>query len=399
MVRTCRRSSNGVGVAQMRESPLARLPGFGQSPWLDYIQRELIQSGELQRMIERWGVRGITSNPAIFEQAIGKTHGYDGDIARLAGLGKSAVGIYEALALADVRAAADLFLPVYDGSGGTDGFVSFEVEPHLSGDAQGTIDEARRLWTTLARPNVMIKVPGTPAGLTAIRSLLAEGIHVNVTLLFCVARYREVLDAHLDGLEAARVAGRPVERIASVASFFLSRIDTAVDRQLEPIAASGDARGAAAKELLGETAVASARCAYRDFETHLASARWRALAAHGAQPQRLLWASTGTKNPRYSDIKYVEPLIGPHTVNTLPLATLEAYHERGRPAQRLVGAGESGRQTLDELARLGVDLDRLTAELLEEGIRKFIEPYDRLLESIEAKRAAVLASGLPGSDK
>jgi transaldolase len=367
----------------MAESPLNRLPGFGQSPWLDFIQRDLIGSGELQRMIERRGLRGITSNPAIFEQAIGKTHGYDGDIARLARLGQSSVGIYEALALADVRAAADLFLAVYERSGGTDGFVSFEVAPRLSGDAQGTIDEARRLWTTLARSNVMIKVPGTPAGLVAIRSLLAEGININVTLLFCVARYREVLDAHLDGLEAARVAGRPIGRIASVASFFLSRIDTAVDQELEPIVASGGTRGAAAKELLGETAVASARCAYRDFETHLSSARWRAIAAHGAQPQRLLWASTGTKNPRYGDLKYVEPLIGPHTVNTLPLATLEAYHERGDPAQRLVGTGESGRQTLDALARLGVDLDRLTAELLEQGIQKFIEPYDRLLASIE----------------
>jgi transaldolase len=370
----------------MSESPLTRLPGFGQSPWLDFIQRDLIESGELKRMIERWGLRGITSNPAIFEQAIGKTHGYDGDIARLASLGKSAVGIYEALALADVRAAADLFLPVYDGSGGTDGFVSFEVDPHLSGDAQGTIDEARRLWTTLARTNVMIKVPGTLSGLTAIRTLLAEGINLNVTLLFCVARYREVLDACLDGLEGAKVLGRPIGRIASVASFFLSRIDTAVDEELEPIAESGGIRGAAAKELLGEAAVASARCAYRDFESHLSSARWRALAAHGAQPQRLLWASTGTKNPRYSDLKYVEPLIGPHTVNTLPLATLEAYHERGRPAERLVGTGESGRQTLDALARLGINLDRLTAELLEQGIQKFIEPYDRLLESIEVRR-------------
>ncbi len=370
----------------MSESPLTRLPGFGQSPWLDFIQRELIESGKLQRMIERWGLRGITSNPAIFEQAIAKTHDYDGDIARLARLGMSAVGIYETLALADVRAAADLFLPVYDGSGGTDGFVSFEVDPHLSGDAQGTIDEARRLWTTLARANVMIKVPGTRSGLTAIRTLLAEGISVNVTLLFCVARYREVLDAWLDGLEGARVIGRPIGRIASVASFFLSRIDTAADEELEPIAESGGIRGAAAKELLGEAAVASARCAYREFETHLSSARWRDLAAHGARPQRLLWASTGTKNPRYGDLKYVEPLIGPHTVSTLPLATLEAYHERGRPAERLVGTGESGRQTLDALARLGINLDRLAAGLLEQGIQKFIEPYDRLLEAIEVRR-------------
>jgi len=382
----------------MSEGPLTRLPGFGQSPWLDFIQRGLLESGDLGRMIKRWGLRGITSNPAIFEQAIAQTHDYDGDIARLAKLGKNAVEIYETLVLADVRAAATLFLQVFEESRGTDGFVSLEVSPRLAREAQGTIVEARRLWTALARPNVMIKVPGTPAGLTAIRSLLAEGINVNVTLLFCVARYREVLDAYADGLEGASVAGRPIERIASVASFFLSRIDTAVDDELESIAKSGGARGAAAKELLGETAIASARCAYRDFETHASSARWRALAARGAQPQRLLWASTGTKNPRYSDIKYVEPLIGPHTVNTLPLGTLEAYHERGRPAQRLVGTGESGRQTLDALARLGVNLDRLTAELLEQGIQKFIEPYDRLLESIEAQRVAVLAPGLPAGE-
>lgn len=382
----------------MSEGPLTRLTDFGQSPWLDFIQRGLLESGDLGRMIERWGLRGITSNPAIFEQAIAKTHDYDREIARLAKLGMNAVDIYENLALADVRAAADLFLPVFEESRGTDGFVSLEVSPRLAREAHGTIGEARRLWTALARPNVMIKVPGTSAGLTAIHSLLAEGINVNVTLLFCVERYREVLDAYSKGLEEARASGRPIGGIASVASFFLSRIDTAVDDELEPIANSGGARGAAAKELIGETAIASARCAYREFETHALSARWRDLAARGAQPQRLLWASTGTKNPRYSDIKYVEPLIGPHTVTTLPLDTIEAYDERGRPAQRLVGTGESGRKTLDALARLGVALDRITARLLEQGIRKFIEPYDRLLESIEAQRAAVLAPGLSAGE-
>jgi transaldolase len=381
----------------MSDSPLKRLPGFGQSPWLDFIQRGLLESGELAQMIERWGLRGVTSNPAIFEQAIAQTHDYDGDIARLAKLGKSAVEIYEALALADVRAAADLFLPVFEASHAADGFVSLEVSPHLARDAQRTIDDARRLWAALDRPNVMIKVPGTAAGLAAIRSLLAEGININVTLLFSVARYREVLDAYVDGLEAASAAGRRIEAIASVASFFLSRIDTAVDGELASLADSGDARGAAAKELLGEAAIASARCAYRDFETHASLERFRGLAARGARPQRLLWASTGTKNPRYSDIKYVEPLIGPQTVNTLPLATLEAYHERGRPAQRLTGTGEEGRRTLDALARLGIDLDRVTAGLLDQGIRKFTEPYDRLLQSIERQRAAALApSTRPG---
>lgn len=371
----------------MNDSPLKRLPDFGQSPWLDFIQRGLLERGELRRMIDSWGLRGITSNPAIFEQAITQTRDYEGDIERLARLGKNAVEIYEALALDDVRRAADMFLPVFEESHGADGFVSLEVSPHLAHDTQGAIADARRLWTALDRPNVMIKVPGTEAGVAAIRLLLAEGININVTLLFSVGRYREVLDGYVDGLEAASRAGRRIEQIASVASFFLSRIDTAVDHELESIASAGDARSAPAVQLLGRAAIASARCAYQVFEQHLSSGAFRGLAVRGARPQRLLWASTGTKNPRYENTKYVEPLIGPHTVNTLPLGTLQAYHERGRPQQRLAGTGEEGRHTLDALARLGIDLDSLTAQLLDQGIEKFIEPYDRLLASLEEQRA------------
>ncbi|RPI55267.1 MAG: transaldolase, partial [Acidobacteria bacterium] len=287
----------------MTDSPLRRLPGFGQSPWLDFIQRGLIESGELARLIERFGLRGITSNPVILEQAITKTGDYDAEIARLAVLGRTAVEIYEMLALADVRAAADLFLPLYRESNGADGFVSLEVSPLLARDTAGTIAEARRLWAALDRPNAMIKVPGTTEGLEAIRALLVDGVNVNVTLLFSVARYREVFQTYLDAVGLAAEVGRPVATIASVASFFLSRIDTLVDAEIERASSCGTDVAA----LRGTAAVASARIAYRDFEEIWTGDQARRLAALGARPQRLLWASTGTKDSSYSDTKYVEP--------------------------------------------------------------------------------------------
>jgi transaldolase len=367
-------------------NPLRELVSFGQSPWLDFIDRKLLESGELARLIEAGSARGITSNPAIFEQAIGQTQTYDDEIARLALAGHDAVRIYETLAMADVRAAADALRAVYEGSDGADGFVSFEVSPHLAHDTAGTIAAARRIWAALERPNAMIKVPGTEAGLAAVTALLAEGINVNVTLLFSVARYREVLGAHAAGLRAALDAGRPVQRIASVASFFLSRIDTAVDAELE----RGDA---AALALRGEAAVASGRCAYAAFEEFCATEAFRRLEARGGRRQRLLWASTGTKDPRYSDVKYVEPLIGPHTVNTMPLATLTAYLDHGAPRRHLPDEAALGPKTLAELAAVGVDIDRVTSDLLEAGVAKFIAPYDALLTAIEdrARRARARA--------
>jgi transaldolase len=367
----------------MQESPLKRLSALGQSPWLDHIQRGLIESGELTRMIEKWGLRGMTSNPAIFQRAIAETHEYIAAIVTLARSGKTTVEIYETLAVEDVRAAADAFLRVYDATDGADGFVSLEVSPHLARDAARTVAEARRLWTALGKPNVMIKVPATHEGLIAVRELLAEGINVNVTLLFSVSRYREVLEAYWAGLDAALEAGRRIDRVASVASFFLSRIDTLIDRELDRLAERADAQGRSAAALRGEIAIASARCAYRVLHEDLESDRFRRFAAAGARPQRLLWASTGTKDPIYSDVKYVEPLIGPHTVNTMPLETLKAYHDHGRPALRLAEVADSPDSALSALVALGIDLDEATDRLLNEGIEKFVAPYEALLRSLD----------------
>jgi transaldolase len=367
-------------------SPVRRLADFGQSPWLDFIQRGLVRSGELERMIREWGLAGMTSNPVIFEQAIAKTDDYAADIERLARAGKAAEEIYEALAIDDVRSAADRFRPVYDTALGADGFVSLEVSPHLARDALRTVAAAKRLWAALDRPNVMIKVPGTTEGLTALRQLLAEGVNVNVTLLFSVARYRAVADAYLAGIEAALASDRDVDRVASVASFFLSRIDTVVDRKLDRLVAANGSVGEEAQALRGEAAIASARLAYAAFEEIVATERFRRLAVRGARPQRLLWASTGTKDESYGDIKYVEPLIGPLTVNTMPLATLRAYADHGCPASRLPGTRLQAEQCEAALARLGIRLESIAAVLLEDGLDKFVRPYDALLETLEKTR-------------
>jgi transaldolase len=374
----------------LRRSPVKSLQRFGQSPWLDFISRNLVRSGELGALQQQWGLRGVTSNPAIFERAIDQGEDYDDAIHRLAHDGRSAQEIYEALVLEDVGTAADLFRLLYEETGGEDGFVSLEVSPRLAHDVEGTCFEARRLWAALARPNVMIKVPATDAGLGAIRRLLAEGVNVNVTLLFSLDRYRQVAEAHLAGLEAADATGRRLLAVASVASFFLSRIDTLVDAALEGVVAGGGAAGALAAGLRGEVAIASARRAYLIFEETTASDRFRRLAASGARPQRLLWASTGTKNPKYSDLKYVEPLIGPRTVNTMPLATLEAYHDHGHPADRLTENPERAAEVLEAVAEVGLDLDALTSRLLEEGLTKFVEPFDALLAEIERRREKAL---------
>ncbi len=369
----------------MTDSPVKRLLTFGQSPWLDFISRGFLARGELGRLMERMGLRGVTSNPVIFEEAMAHSDEYADGIRTLVAEGRSATEIYETLAVEDVRSAADALSSVYRRTDGGDGFVSLEVSPHLADDAEATVAEARRLWSALDRPNVMIKVPATLAGLGAIRALLAEGINVNVTLLFTVERYRQVHEAFLEGMEAAVEAGRPVERIASVASFFLSRIDTLVDRELDRLADSaGGRRREEAAALRGETAIACARCAYGELQSMMASERFARLAARGARPQRLLWASTGTKDPAYSDVKYIEPLIGPHTVSTMPLATLEAYHDHGDPALRLIGSRAAGERVLERLADIGIDLDAAGAQLLREGLDKFAQPFDRLLEKLAA---------------
>jgi transaldolase len=343
----------------------------------------MLASGELIHLIERDGLAGITSNPSIFEKAISGRQDYEADIVALGRRARNATEMYESIVLADIGHAADLFLPVYERSRGRDGFVSIEVSPHLAYDTDKTVKEAVRLWEQLHRPNIMIKVPGTVPGLPAVRQLIAKGINVNVTLLFGLGRYREVLQAWLSGLEDRVQAGLSLDPVASVASFFLSRIDVLVDQRLDALAESGDK---SAVSVRGTAAIAYARLAYRIYGEMHASERWQRLAAHGAHPQRLLWASTGTKDPAYSPVKYVEPLIGPETVNTLPPETLDAYRRQGDPASRLDQDLAQASEAVARLAQLGIDLEAVARQLEEEGVKKFVEPFDKLLASLELRR-------------
>ena len=337
----------------MHANPLKKLGTFGQSIWLDYIRRDLITSGQLRRLIDEDGLRGMTSNPAIFEKAIVDSQEYDEDIRAMAQEGKGENAIYEALSQRDVQSAADEFRPLYDKTDGRDGYVSLEVNPHLAHDANGTVEEAHRLWKTLARPNVFIKVPATTEGLVAIQALISEGINVNVTLLFGLPRYRQVADAYLAGLAARVARGKPVNHVASVASFFVSRIDALVDPLLEKVIAQGGDKAAMAKTLRGQVAIASAKMAYHIYKEIFGGDRFQELAAQGARAQRVLWASTSTKNPDYGDVKYVEALIGPDTVNTAPPETLDAYRDHGDPNARLEQDVEEGRLVLERLPESG----------------------------------------------
>ena len=371
----------------MKKNPLLAIQEFGQSIWLDFIQRKMIASGELKRLIEEDGLRGITSNPSIFEKAIGGSEDYDDQIRALVVEGKSTEEIYQTLTVKDVGDAADFFRPLYDKSDGGHGFVSLEVNPHLARDVEGTLSEARRLWSALNRPNVFIKVPATREGLTCITSLISEGINVNVTLLFGLPRYREVAEAYLAGLEKRMENGKPLSRVASVASFFLSRIDVLVDPLLEKKMKAGGQQAETAQRIHGELAISSAKVAYTIYKEMFGGERFRRLAAQGARSQRVLWASTSTKNPDYSDVKYVEPLIGPETVNTLPRETLDAYRDHGSPAARLEKGVKEAEETLRELSRLGIQLDDVTRQLVAEGIEKFNKPYDALMETLRKKHA------------
>ena len=371
-------------------NPLQKLSDFGQAPWLDDIRRSLIESGDLDKLIEEDGLRGITSNPSIFEKAIADSDEYDGAIRELAQNGKETQEIYFELATDDIRAAADRFRPLYDEHNGERGFVSLEVSPHLANDTQGTVEEGRKLWKMLDRPNVFIKVPGTQAGLAAFTQLISEGISVNVTLLFGLPRYREVTEAYMKGLEKRFESGESVEGIASVASFFLSRIDVLVDEKLDQIADASPEDADTAKALRGEVAVASAKQAYGIYKEVFEGERFQPLAEKGAKPQRLLWASTSTKDPSFSDVKYVEALIGPETVNTMPMDTLEAYRDHGQPEARLEDGADEARKTLDKLADLGIDIDEVTQQLEDEAVQKFVKPFDSLMETLESKRSEVL---------
>jgi len=371
----------------MSGNPLKELGTLGQSLWLDYIRRDLMASGELRRLIGEDGLRGMTSNPSIFEKAIADSHDYDDDIRSIAFSGKGAETIYETLSQCDVRSAADEFRPLYDRTDGKDGYVSLEVNPHLAHDTKGTIAEARRLWTALDRPNVLIKVPATANGLLAIQQLISEGVNVNVTLLFGLPRYRQVADAYIAGLQARAAQGQPLKHLASVASFFVSRIDTLVDPLLERLVAQGCKESDLARKAHGQIAIASARMAYQNYKEIFAGDRFRKLATRGARVQRLLWASTGAKNPGYSDVKYVEALIGPDTVDTVPLETLNAYRDHGEPKIRLEHDVKEAHWLLEQLPELGIGIDNVTRQLEDQGVEKFIKPFDKLMEAV-AQRSA-----------
>lgn len=370
---------------------LHELRARGQSVWLDEIRREWLTNGDLARWIER-GVTGVTSNPTIFERAITTSPAYDAAIqAHLARDPEiETTALYEALVIEDIQIAADLLRPVYEATEGADGFVSLEVSPHLAHDTEGTIAEARRLWRAVDRPNLMIKVPATPAGIPAIEDLIAEGVNVNVTLIFSPAHYEAAAEAYWRGLRRRAESGQDLRSVASVASFFVSRIDTAVDRALEALGAPE------ARALLGRIALAVARRIYRRFRERFLPHAFPDLAARGARAQRVLWASTSTKNPAYSDVKYVEGLIGPDTVNTMPLATLQAFEDHGRVSGDTALEGwEEAEADLLALARLGIDLEEILERLQAEGVDAFRRSYETLLEALERKRTTALTAARP----
>lgn len=368
-------------------NPILEIRNYGQSIWIDNLSRDAIVSGELKELISSRDVRGITSNPAIFEKAIAGNKIYDADIAAGARQSKSVLEIYESLVFEDIRNACDIFQSVYEESNGLDGYVSVEVPPNLARDTEGTINEAQRYYQEIARPNVMIKIPGTPEGLLAGEKVIAAGINVNVTLLFSVASYVETFWAYIRGLEARVAKGEDISKIASVASFFISRIDTNIDDRADKLSAKTNDpdRKASLEEIKGKVAIANAKIAYQEYKKILQSERWQALAAKGASPQRLLWASTSTKNPLYKDTIYIEELIGPDTVNTVPPSTIEACADHCDIQSRIETNVEAAYQLIASLPELGIDIDEVMTELLEDGIDKFIKPFDSLIASLQEK--------------
>lgn len=368
-------------------NPLKALNDHGQSVWLDFIQRKLLTGGELRRLVDEDGLKGVTSNPAIFEKAIADSDDYDDLIARMGGDGSAEPkAVYEAIATRDIQEAADVLRTVYDETDGRDGYVSLEVSPYLAHDTEATVAEARRLWNTVARDNLMIKVPGTPAGVPAIERLIGEGISVNVTLLFAREAYEQVAQAYIRGLARAAADGRDVARIASVASFFISRIDSLVDDTLmKRMETADDQEKERLRALMGQVAIANAKVTYKRYKEILQGEGWQALAGKGARPQRLLWASTSTKNPDYPDVLYVDELIGADTVNTIPPATLDAFRDHGKARQSLEEDVEGAAETMAALEVAGVSMKEVTDKLLEDGVRLFSEAFDKLLAAVEAE--------------
>jgi transaldolase/glucose-6-phosphate isomerase len=375
-----------VGTAV--KNPLLELKKLGQSVWLDYIRRNLITSGELKRLIDNDGLCGITSNPSIFEKAIAGSTDYADILEKLRAQDLSAGEIFERIAIRDIQDAADMLRPVYQSTNRRDGYVSLEVSPTLARNTQGTIEEARRLWKSVGRENIMIKVPGTDEGVPAVRQLTSEGINVNITLLFAQEAYVKVAEAFMAGLEDRLGRGEDVSKLASVASFFVSRIDTLVDSTIQnKLKSETDAQK---KQLLnslqGKVAIANAREAYEKYEQMIASPRWKALAAKGGHTQRLLWASTSTKNPAYRDVLYIEELIGPDTVNTIPPATMDSFREHGRVARTIDSNLEAAHKTMTDLERAGISMEQITSQLLEEAIKLFDDAFQKLLSAVEEKK-------------
>lgn len=371
----------------MKTNPMVALGAAGQSPWLDYIERGLITSGGLARLVSEDGIRGVTSNPTIFEKAISGGQEYDAQIEALAAAGSGVLEAYAAIATEDIRRAADALRPVYDAAGGADGYVSLEVDPGLAYDTGKTVARAEELFRLVGRPNVLIKVPGTAEGLPAVEELIARGVPVNITLIFSVIRYGDVAEAYLRGLERLAAAEGNLRRVASVASFFVSRVDTAVDRKIDELIPlwPGSPKAETAISLKGRVAVANARLAYARFREIVSSPRWKALAAKGALAQRPLWASTGTKNPKYSDVKYVEELIGPDTVNTMPPQTIDAFRDHGRVADALTGKEAEARAVLDALGLLDIGIEEVCETLTREGVKSFADSFDKLLAAIDRR--------------
>ena len=371
-------------AAKIRENSLQKLADYGQSPWLDYIRRNLITSGELKRLIDEEGLKGITSNPAIFEKALAAAGDYDDFIRANAATAKNAIALYERIAIRDIQEAADILKSVYEATEKRDGYISLEVAPALAAETEKTVAEARRLWQIVNRPNLMVKVPATKEGIPAIKQLIGEGININVTLLFSQESYAQIAEAYIAGLEKYAVEHADLSHVASVASFFVSRIDTLVDEQIgEKLkTAKGDDKKTL-EHLLGKTAIANAKMAYRIYEKVFSGARWDKLAAKGAQTQRVLWASTGTKNKEYSDVLYVEELIGKDTVNTIPPDTWNAFRDHGKLRGSLTGDTEAAEKTLADLEKAGISLKKATDKLLIDAVRLFVEPFDKMITAVE----------------
>jgi transaldolase len=372
--------------------PLIRLQQLGQSPWHDNIRRQLLTSGALKKMVEDGDITGLTSNPTIFEQAIENSTDYDGDLRRLAAEGKTAEEIFDALAIDDIRNAADVLAPVFERTEGKDGYVSIEVTPRLANDTPSTIREARRLWSTVNRPNLMVKIPATAAGVPAIEQSISDGLNINVTLIFSLKRYDEVMDAYLRGLIRRLESGQKIDRIASVASFFVSRVDTLVDKLLDEKIAGGAEKKDLLQSLKGKSGIANAKLAYAEFRRKFSTEAFASLKNHGANLQRPLWASTSTKNPAYPDVYYVEALAGPDTVDTMPPATLAAYKDHGNPEPRLAKDVDDARRVMDQLAEVGVSMDAVTKKLEEDGVASFAKSFDSLIAVVEKRRVQALAT-------